>query len=98
MATSGNYRNYFEKNGIKYAHTINPETGRPIQLEVLSTSVIAKNCMIADAYATAFMVMGLQKIKQFCAERNDFDVFIIYESNGEQHVWMTEGMRKRIVI
>lgn len=98
MATSGNYRNYFEKNGIKYAHTLNPKTGKPIQLEVLSTSVIAENCMVADAYATAFMVMGLENIKDFCKNRNDIDVFVIYESNGEQHVWMTEGMRKHIVI
>ena len=54
--------------------------------------------MVADAYATAFMVMGLENIKSFCKNRNDIDVFVIYESNGEQHVWMTEGMRKHIVI
>lgn len=98
MATSGNYRNYFEHKGVKYAHTINPVTGHPIQLEVLSASVIAKNCMIADAYATSFMVMGLENIKEFCKQRNDIEVFIIYEEEGAQKVWMTEGMRSRILI
>lgn len=98
MATSGNYRNYLEKNGVKYAHTIDPMTGKPIQLEVLSASVIGDNCMVADAYATAFMVMGLEKIKKFCEKRNDINVLIIYENDGKERVWMTEGMRKHIVI
>lgn len=98
MATSGNYRNFFVEDGIKYAHTIDPVTGNPIQREVLSASVVADNCMIADAYATAFMVMGLEKTKKLCARRNDLDVFLIYElEEGSQEVWMTEGMKKRIV-
>lgn len=98
MATSGNYRNFFEEDGITYAHTLNPLTGKPVQREILSASVIASNCMVADAFATAFMVLGLDAVKEICAERNDLDVFLIYETeNKTQEVWMTEGMKKRIV-
>lgn len=59
MATSGNYRNFYYKNGKKYAHTIDPKTGYPVQHNILSATVLAKNCATADAYATSFMVMGL---------------------------------------
>ena len=64
LATSGNYRNFYVHDGKKYAHTINPKTGYPVQTEVLSASVYAPTCMEADAYATAFMVLGLQKARQ----------------------------------
>ena len=63
MATSGNYRNFYYKNGRKYAHTIDPSTGYPVQHNILSSTVIADDCATADAYATAFMVMGLDKAK-----------------------------------
>ena len=59
MATSGNYRNYYYKDGKKYAHTIDPRTGYPVQHSILSSTVIAEDCMTADALATSFMVMGL---------------------------------------
>ena len=59
MATSGNYRNFYYKDGKKYAHTIDPKTGFPVQHNILSATVLAKECAVADAYATAFMVMGL---------------------------------------
>lgn len=97
MATSGNYRNYILKGEDKYPHTIDPTSGMPIQREVLSASVISNNCMEADAYATAFMVMGLEKIKKTVKTRNDLEVFIIYEDSTGQHVWLNESMRKRIV-
>ncbi|MFO7999669.1 MAG: FAD:protein FMN transferase, partial [Marinilabilia sp.] len=63
LATSGNYRQFYidEKDGKKYSHTIDPKTGRPVDHNLLSATVIAPNCMLADAYATAFMVMGLEK-------------------------------------
>jgi thiamine biosynthesis lipoprotein len=61
MATSGNYRNFRIENGKKYAHTIDPRTGYPVQHSLLSATVIAENCAKADAYATSFMVMGLEK-------------------------------------
>ena len=61
LATSGNYRNFYYKDGKKYAHTINPRTGYPVQHNILSSTVVAKNCATADAYATAFMVCHLQR-------------------------------------
>ena len=59
MATSGNYRNFYYKNGKKYAHTIDPKTGYPVQHNILSATVLASDCATADAYATSFMVLGL---------------------------------------
>lgn len=65
MATSGNYRNFYYKGGKKYSHTIDPRTGYPVQHSILSSTVIARDCTTADAYATAFMVMGLDNDKSF---------------------------------
>lgn len=64
IATSGNYRNFYEKDGKRYAHTIDPHSGHPIQQDILSSTVIASDCMTADAYATAFMVLGSEKALQ----------------------------------
>ena len=61
MATSGNYRNYFEKNGIRYSHIIDPRTGYPVKNSVVSASVLADNCTLADGLATALVVMGPTK-------------------------------------
>ncbi|MBT3424236.1 MAG: FAD:protein FMN transferase, partial [Bacteroidetes bacterium] len=61
IATSGNYRNFYMKQGNKIAHTINPKTGYPIINDLLSATVLHDKCMIADAYATAFMVLGSEK-------------------------------------
>lgn len=61
IATSGNYRNYFEKDGQLFSHIIDPKTGFPVGNQVVSTSVIAENCTIADGLATALMVMDVQK-------------------------------------
>ena len=65
LATSGNYRNYYYKDGKKYAHTIDPRTGYPVQHNILSSTVIAEDCMTADALATAFMVMGLEDAEAY---------------------------------
>ena len=69
IATSGNYRNFYYKDGIKYAHTIDPRTGYPVQHSLLSATVIADNCMRADALATAVMVLGVDSAMAYC-ERN----------------------------
>jgi thiamine biosynthesis lipoprotein len=88
LATSGNYRKYYEENGQKYSHIIDPHTGYPAKHHLLSATVIAPDCMTADAYATAFMVMGLEKAKRFLTENAalDLDVFFIYNENS---VWKT---------
>lgn len=78
IATSGNYRNYYYKDGKKYAHTIDPRTGYPVQHSILSATVIARDCMSADAYATAFMVMGLEEAERFADSHPDLDACFIY--------------------
>lgn len=87
LATSGNYRKFFIEGGQKYSHTIDPKTGFPVRHSVLSASVIANDCMTADAYATAFMVMGLDKTRQFLANDNTLEAFIIYDENGTVKTW-----------
>ena len=84
LATSGNYKKFYVENGKKYAHIINPFTGYPAKNNLLSTTVIANDCMTADAYATAFMVMGLKKSKEFLSQNKDLglEVFFIYDENG----------------
>ena len=95
IATSGNYRNYYYHEGKKYAHTINPHTGYPALHNLLSATVIARDCMSADAYATAFMVMGLERAKAFVEARPDLDAYFIYaDSTGSYQTYMTEGMAR----
>ena len=97
MATSGNYRNFYYKDGKKYAHTIDPKTGYPVQHSLLSATVIAPDCMSADAYATSFMVMGLEKSEAFAEANPGIDAFFIYEDeNGKTQTWFTSGMKKYI--
>jgi len=84
LATSGNYKKFYIEDGKKYTHIINPVTGYPAKNNLLSATVIAGNCMTADAYATAFMVMGLEKSKEFLSENGalNLEVFFIYDDNG----------------
>ena len=97
MATSGNYRNFYYKDGKKYAHTIDPRTGYPVQHSILSSTVIAEDCMTADALATAFMVMGLEAAEAFCKANPKIDAYFIYSGeNGEFQTFYTEGMEKYI--
>jgi thiamine biosynthesis lipoprotein len=95
IATSGNYRKFYEEDGIRYSHTINPESGYPVQHSLLSVSVLAGNTAHADAYATAFMVMGLEKSKQFLQEHTSLDAFFIYsDESGNYQTFMTLGFEK----
>lgn len=93
MATSGNYRNFYYKNGKKYAHTIDPKTGYPVQHNILSATVLAKECARADAYATSFMVVGLEKAKEILKRNTDLKAYIIYDDNGKYSVWQSEGLQ-----
>lgn len=95
IATSGNYRNFYYKDGKKYAHTIDPRTGYPVQHSLLSATVIARDCMSADAYATAFMVMGLEEAEAFANTHPDLDAYFIYsDDNGKLQTYATQGMKK----
>ena len=97
IATSGNYRNYREENGKKISHTIDPLTGYPVQHSLLSATVIAEDCATADAYATAFMVMGVEKAMETCGKENSIDGFFIYAGeNGNYATCMSEGFKKHI--
>lgn len=97
IATSGNYRNFYYKDGKKYAHTIDPRTGYPVQHNILSATVIAKDCMSADAYATAFMVMGLEEAERFANAHPDIDACFIYtDEKGELQTYYTKGMKRFI--
>ena len=89
MATSGNYRNYYESQGKKYAHTIDPLTGYPVQHNLLSATIIAPDCMTADAWATACMVVGLEKAQTWINNHHDLKGYLIYEENGELKTWQS---------
>ena len=83
VATSGNYRNYFEENGKRYTHIIDPKTGRPEKSNLLSVTVIADQCVVADAYATAFMVMGKEKTKRFLNNHPELTCIFIFDDQGQ---------------
>ena len=87
MATSGNYRNFYYKDGKKYAHTIDPKTGCPVQHSLLSATVLAPTCAMADAYATAFMVMGMEKAKKVLDRHPELQVYFIYAEGDKMHTW-----------
>ena len=97
MATSGNYRNFYEKDGKKYAHTIDPRTGYPVQHSILSSSVLAQDCATADAYATSFMVMGMEEAQKVLAKHPELMAFFIYtDEAGNTQEWCTESMQELI--
>ena len=93
LATSGNYKKFYIEDRKKYTHIINPFTGYPAMNNLLSATVIAENCMTADAFATAFMVMGLDKAKQFLADNKNLglEVLFIYDENGLSKTFMSAG-------
>ncbi|MBR1462935.1 MAG: FAD:protein FMN transferase [Prevotella sp.] len=97
MATSGNYRNFYYKNGRKYAHTIDPKTGYPVQHSILSATVIAPSCAIADAYATSFMVMGMERARQVLEKHPELMAYLIYtDEKGDYAVWYSPKLEPAI--
>lgn len=97
MATSGNYRNFYYKGGRKYAHTIDPKTGYPVQHSILSATVIADDCATADAYATSFMVLGLEKSKKVLERHPEMMVYFIYSDEKSQNqVWFSPALKDKI--
>jgi len=83
IATSGNYRNYYESKGQKFAHIIDPKTGFNRPTDILSTSVITDDCMTADGLATAFMVMGLDKALEIAEQLKEVEACFIYDLEGD---------------
>ncbi len=97
MATSGNYRRFYYKNGKRYAHTIDPRTGFPVQHTLLSSTVIARNCATADAYATAFMVLGVDSAKKVLEKHPELEAYFIYsDAKGGDAVWMSPALYRRV--
>lgn len=98
LATSGNYRKFYEESGQKFSHIINPRTGYPAKQNILSATVIADDCVTADAYATAFMVMGLKKSIRFLEDNKDLklEVYFIYDDNGKGKTYASESLKKWI--
>jgi len=97
LATSGNYRQFYEKDGIKYSHTIDPKTGYPARNQLLSATVLADDCMTADAFATAFMVMGINKSIELVNKINYLDAYFIYtDSLGNYSIYATPFLEKML--
>ncbi len=98
MATSGNYRNFYVKEGKKYAHTIDPKTGYPVQHTLLSATVLADRCAKADAYATSFMVLGMDGAKQILERHKELMAYLIFtDSKGNLAVWYSPSLKDKIV-
>ncbi|KEO73297.1 FAD:protein FMN transferase [Anditalea andensis] len=94
LATSGNYRNFYVRDGVKYSHTISPFTGYPVRHGLLSATVLAKNCMMADAYATAFMVMGTEASIALQQELGNIEIFLIFnDEEGNINTYISEGLK-----
>lgn len=95
VTTSGNYRKFYYKDGKKYAHTINPKTGYPVNHNLLSATVIAPSCIQADAYATAFMVVGVDSALALCKQNAGMECYLIYtDDSGKYQVKYTPGFEK----
>lgn len=93
LATSGNYRNYYEEDGKIYAHIIDPRTGYTSKHNLLSASVFASNCMTADAYATAFMVVGFDYARELILAF-DLDAILIYRNEeGKIDSFVSKGIQ-----
>ncbi len=96
MATSGDYRNYFEKNGKRFSHLIDPNTGKPINHRLASASVVHQSCMTADAFATAFMITGFEKGYQLALQENLAAYFLVRTQTGFD-VKMTPAFERLII-
>ncbi|MBO5850620.1 MAG: FAD:protein FMN transferase [Paludibacteraceae bacterium] len=94
MATSGNYRQFYYKDGKKYAHTIDPKTGQPVQHQLLSATIVAPTCMTADAFATACMVMGTEKSIALCDSIAEIEGFFIYSGGDSLFSVCSKGFEK----
>ena len=95
LATSGNYRKFYIEDGIKYSHEIDPKTGYPAKNTLLSATIIADECAMADGIATACMVMGKEKTIQFLGIHPEFEAYLVYsDDSGNFKTWTTEILKK----
>ncbi len=98
LATSGNYRKFYIEGNQKFSHIINPKTGYPAKQNLLSATVIANDGITADAYATAFMVMGLNKSIAFLEKNKalNLEVYFIYDDKGKWKTYASESLKKQL--
>ncbi len=97
VSTSGNYRKYYVEDGIKYSHTIDPRTGYPAKNRLLSTTIVADNCTIADGIATACMVMGKEKAIDFITSHPGLSAYFVFsDDSGNFKTWMSDDLKKKI--
>jgi len=95
LSTSGNYRNYFIKDGVKYSHDIDPFTGYPVHHTLLAVSVLAENSITADAFCCAFLVMGKEKALEFLKHNPGLDAYFIYsDEKGNLKTECSPGFKK----
>lgn len=93
LATSGNYRKFYIENGIKYSHTIDPKTGYPAKNKLLSATIIADDCAMADGIATACMVMGKESSIEFLDNNKQFGAYLVFsDDNGNFKSWISENL------
>lgn len=98
MATSGNYRKFYEVDGKRYSHTLNPKTGYPAQNSLLSATVITGDGGTADAFATAFMVMGLEKTKAYLSTKPNLKAYLISaKANGGFETYVTPNLQSQLL-
>ena len=91
VVTSGNYRKFYIKDGRKYAHTINPVSGYPVEHSLLSATIVAPDAMLADAYATYCMVVGLEAAQGFIESDPTLEACLVYDENGAFATWTSSG-------
>ncbi|MGB0917350.1 MAG: FAD:protein FMN transferase [Flavobacteriales bacterium] len=97
LATSGNYRKFVEIDGQRFGHSLNPVTGYPAKTDVLSATVIANDCMTADAYATALMVMGYEESMNLLTKKQDLGAVLIYSEGSDIKTWVSSGIMESVV-
>ena len=95
IVTSGNYRKFYVRDGRKYAHTVDPRTGYPVEHSLLSATVVAPTAAAADAYATYCMVLGLDGARAFIEARPDLEGYLIYDLDGTMTEWASPGFTLR---
>ncbi|PIB36767.1 hypothetical protein BFP72_15845 [Reichenbachiella sp. 5M10] len=99
LATSGNYRNYYKENGQIISHTISPYTGFPIRHNLLSASIYAPNCALADGYATACMVLGVDRSIQMIEDNKELEGFLIFSAeDGSLATYASKGVQSLIEV
>lgn len=94
VTTSGNYRKFYVENGVKYSHIINPKTGFPVKSRLLSVTIVANDCITADGWDTAFMVMGLENSIEMLKKHPELKAYLVYnDEKGNYKVYMTSGIK-----